>query len=151
MSRTKKPKEDPKGKRKEKLPSKKPKAIQEILPENLKALVHELEVHQEELKVKNEELRRGEDRFRTSVEKLPEGFAILSSVRNVHGQIVDLRFEYINEAGCKINQKSREEHIGKTSLELFPERKGMGLFEDCVRVIETGQPLLKEYVIDEPV
>jgi hypothetical protein len=47
MSRTKKSKEDPKGIRKKKLASKKPKAIQKILPENLKALVHELEVHHE--------------------------------------------------------------------------------------------------------
>ena len=96
-------------------------------------------------------LRRSEERFHTSVETLLEGFAILSSLRDSDGQLIDFRYEYINEAGCKMNQKAREEYIGRTLLELFPEQKGMGLFNDYVRVVETGQPLAKEYAIYESV
>ena len=50
-----------------------------------------------------------------------------------------------------MNQKAREEHIGRTLLKLFPEEKEIGLFDDYVEVIETGQPLVKEHVIYEPV
>jgi len=104
-----------------------------------------------ERKQAEEALRRGEERFHTSVETLLEGFAILSSIRDSDGQLIDFRYEYINEAGCKMNQNPREEHIGRTLLELFPEQKGMGLFNDYVRVVETGQPLAKEYASYESV
>jgi len=96
-------------------------------------------------------LKKSEERFHTSVETLLEGFAILSAVRDSHGQIIDFKFDYINEAGCKMNQKPLEEHMGKTLLELFPTHKEIGLFDEYVRVVETGQSLTKEFLIYETV
>ena len=49
-----------------------------------------------------EALRASEERFRTSVEALQDGFAIFSSVRDSAGAIADFRYEYINEAGCRM-------------------------------------------------
>ena len=104
-----------------------------------------------ERKQAEEALKKSEERFRTSVETLLEGFAILSAVRDSHGQIIDFKYEYINEAGCKMNQKPHEEHMGRTLLELLPTHKEIGLFDEYVRVVETGQSLTKEFLIYENV
>jgi len=104
-----------------------------------------------ERKQAEEALKKGEERFRTSVETLLEGFAILSAVRDSHSQIIDFKYEYINKAGCKMNQKPHEEHMGKTLLELLPKHKEIGLFDEYVRVVETGQSLTKEFLIYETV
>jgi PAS domain S-box-containing protein len=104
-----------------------------------------------ERKRAEELLKKSEERFRTSVETLLEGFAILSAVRDSNGQLIDFKYEYINEAGCKMNQKPHEEHMGKTLLELLPTHKEIGLFDGYVRVVETGQSLTKEFLIYETV
>jgi PAS domain S-box-containing protein len=98
-----------------------------------------------------DELRESGERFHTSVETLLEGFAILSAIRDSNGQIIDFKYEYINEAGCKMNQKPLEEHMRKTLLELLPTHKEIGLFDEYVRVVETGQSLTKEFLIYETV
>jgi PAS domain S-box-containing protein len=104
-----------------------------------------------ERKQAEEALKKSEERFRTSAETLLEGFAILSAVRDSNGQIIDFKYEYINKAGCKMNQKPHEEHMGKTLLELLPTHKEIGLFDEYVRVVETGQPLTKEFLIYEAI
>jgi len=104
-----------------------------------------------ERKQAEELLKKSEERFHISVETLFEGFAILSAVRDSHGQIIDFKYDYINEAGCKMNQKPLKEHMGKTLLELLPTHKGIGLFDEYARVVETGQPLAKEFLIYEDV
>jgi PAS domain S-box-containing protein len=112
-----------------------------------------MEAHQlaVERKLAEEALKKSEERFRTSAETLLEGFAILSAVRDSNGQIIDFKYEYINKGGCKMNQKPHEEHMGKTLLELLPTHKEIGLFDEYVRVVETGQSLTKEFLIYEAV
>jgi PAS domain-containing protein len=36
------------------------------------------------------------------------------------GAIADFRYEYINDAGCRLDQRSREDTVGHTIAELFP-------------------------------
>lgn len=91
-----------------------------------------------------EALRKSEERFRTSVENLIDGFAILSSVRDKTGTIVDFRYEYINKAGCLLNQRTYEEQVGHTLLELLPEQKVAAILKEYTRVVESGEPLVKE-------
>jgi len=89
------------------------------------------------------------EQFRTSVETLLDGFAIFSAIRDEAGGILDFRYEYINEAGCRLNQRSRAEHIGHTLLELLPMHKETGLFDEYVRVVESGEALIKESLLYE--
>ena len=49
------------------------------------------------------ELRASEERFRAAVGSLLDGFAILSPVRDESGEIVDFRYEYVNDAACRLN------------------------------------------------
>ncbi len=85
----------------------------------------------------------------TAVETMLDGFAIFSAIRNDDGHITDFRYEYINESGCRLNQRTPEEQIGHTLLELLPFHKGSGLLDDYIRVVETGQPLVKENFLYE--
>ncbi len=109
----------------------------------------ELEKSEDERKRAEVALKKSEKRFYTFVENLIEGFTILSPILDSDGRIIDFRFEYINEAGCRMNHKAREEHTGKTLLDLFPKQKETGLFDDCVKVVNSGQPVSKEYVLYE--
>jgi PAS domain-containing protein len=69
-----------------------------------------------------EALRATRERFLASVEILPDGIAILSAVRDGDGHIQDLRYEYINQAGYRTYQRTREEILGHTMVELFLSR-----------------------------
>ena len=89
-------------------------------------------------------LQQSEERFRTCVENLLEPLAIFSSVRDATGQIVDFRYEYINPAGCKANQKPREETIGRTIRELLSTHQHNELFDAYCQVVETRKPLIRE-------
>jgi diguanylate cyclase (GGDEF)-like protein/PAS domain S-box-containing protein len=91
-----------------------------------------------------EALRESKERFQTSVETMLDGFAVLSAVRDDSGKIIDFCYEYINAAGCRSNQKSREQLIGHTLLELQSTDQEGRAIEEYARVVETGQPLAKD-------
>jgi PAS domain S-box-containing protein len=97
-----------------------------------------------ELKNAEEALRHSEERSRTSLETLLDGFAIFSPIRDKQHKIIDFKYDYINEAGCQLNQRSREDHIGHTLLEIHPGRKESDLLDRYIQVVETGQPLVLE-------
>ena len=104
-----------------------------------------------ERKLSEENLRKSEERFRTSVETMLDGFAIFSAVRDDAGRIIDFRYEYVNEAVCQINKQTREEMIGHSLLELRPAYKDMGLFDEYIRLTETGRPIIKESWVREDI
>lgn len=97
-----------------------------------------------ELKQAEAALRSSEERFRSSVETMVDGFAILSAVRDNRGQIVDFRYDYINDAGSALNQRSREETVGHTLLEILPIHAENGLLQKYIDLVERGDPLLLE-------
>ena len=98
-----------------------------------------------------EALRASEERFRTSVEALQDGFAVFSAIRDSAGTVTDFRYEYINEAACRTDQRSREDTLGHTLAELLPASVTSGLLAAYARVAETGEPLAREDVDYEDV
>ena len=98
-----------------------------------------------------EALRASEERFRTSVEALQDGFAVFSAIRDSAGTVTDFRYEYINEAACRTVQRSREDTLGHTLAELLPASVTSGLLAAYARVAETGEPLAREDVDYEDV
>ncbi|MDR3684238.1 MAG: PAS domain-containing protein [Geothrix sp.] len=91
-----------------------------------------------------------EEKFRICLETLLDGFAIFTSVRSPSGEIEDFRFDFINEAGCRLNQRSREETLGRRLLELFPAHRDQ-LFAAYRRVVDTGEPMSRETLFYEDV
>jgi two-component system CheB/CheR fusion protein len=97
-----------------------------------------------DLKRAEEAGRASEERFRTAVENLMDGFMISSAVRDDAGEIVDFRIEYVNEAACALNRRTRGQQIGQGLLESFPNLREVGLFDLYRRVADTGEPATRE-------
>lgn len=90
-----------------------------------------------------------ESALKSAVENMQDSFAYFSAVRNENRRIVDFKFEYINEAGCRSYSITKGECYGRRLLELFPYNSKTGLFDDYCNVVETGEPLTKESLIFE--
>ncbi len=90
------------------------------------------------------ELAASEERFRTSIETMLDCFGMYSAIRDESGQIVDFLIGYVNEAACVNNRLTKEKQIGQRLCELFPAHCEIGLFDEYVKLVETGQPLVKE-------
>ncbi len=88
-------------------------------------------------------LADSEHRLRAAFEAVCDGLVVLSPVR-VDGEIVDFRFDYINDAGCRLNSMPRERHIGNLISDVLPGFRESGLFDDVVQVIQTGEPVHRQ-------
>jgi two-component system cell cycle sensor histidine kinase/response regulator CckA len=97
-----------------------------------------------ERKRSEEAVRSSEEQLRMAVESQVDGFCILTAIRDENGAIVDFRYKYINEAGCRLNLRSREDQIGASLLELLPEMKSSGLLEHFINVVESGITFSRE-------
>ncbi|MGG6240583.1 PAS domain S-box protein [Nodosilinea sp. AN01ver1] len=93
------------------------------------------------------ELQRSQETFRTSVENMLDCFGIFSAMRNDTGQIVDFCIDYLNEAACVNNQMPKAMQIGRGLCEVLPAHRDSGLFDEYCRVVETGEPLIKESLV----
>jgi PAS domain S-box-containing protein len=113
----------------------------------------ELNKYRRELEVlvrsKSEQLKETEHRFQASVDTLLDGFAFFTSIRGESGQIIDFRCDYVNDAGCRLNRKTKEEQLGHTVVEIMPSCKQLGLFDEFIKVVETGDPYVKESLVFE--
>ena len=65
---------------------------------------------------------------------------VVSLVRGDRGEIVDFRYEYVNDAHCKLVGFDREQLLGHRIGELFPEYPGSERFAVYRRVAVTGEP-----------
>jgi signal transduction histidine kinase/DNA-binding response OmpR family regulator len=101
------------------------------------------------LKQAEAELRKSEELFRTSVETILDSFGIYSAIRDTSGRIIDFRIDYVNAAACENHQFTQEEQLGKRLCELMPRHQTSGLFTEYCRVVETGEPLVKELLLED--
>lgn len=93
-------------------------------------------------------LRESEQRLRAAVNASLDAFYLQECVRNARGRIVDFRYVELNRRGAELVSLRREDVIGRTLRELFPESVRLGFFRKFVRVVETGQPLKEEFRVD---
>ncbi|MBD1909032.1 PAS domain-containing protein [Leptolyngbya sp. FACHB-8] len=113
-----------------------------VLNEKVQSLSHQL------LSV-NQQLQDSEARFRTSIETMLDCFGIYTAIRDEQGQILDFRVQFVNQSACLNHQMTLEEQVGKGLCELLPVHRGSGLFDEYCRVVETGQPLVKNALFYE--
>ena len=82
----------------------------------------------------------GEQRFDAALGSMLDSVTIVSPVRGADGEIVDFRYEYVNDAHCALVGFDREQLLGHRLGELFPQYPGSDRFEVYRRVAVTGEP-----------
>ncbi|BCJ47526.1 hypothetical protein GCM10010168_18840 [Actinoplanes ianthinogenes] len=77
----------------------------------------------------------------------PQGWVVAGSVRE-HGAIVDFTLLYINEAGCRLVGRPREELIGRRYRHLWPETVHDGTLPLYRSVVLSGEPVTRTVYYD---
>ena len=93
------------------------------------------------------------DPMLVDIETFHNPYAVLTSIRDEAGGIVDFAFVAVNEAAVADYELSRETLLQSTLLGLDPLTGEADLFPDLVHVVQTGEHLLKldyEYPAVEP-
>lgn len=93
------------------------------------------------------ELAAREARFRAAAEAARDGLAFISPVRDDHGEILDFRFEYVNDSYCALVRIERGELLGRPLGKVFPGFARSQFFVDCRQVLLTGEPCCTEDVV----
>lgn len=73
------------------------------------------------------------------------GFMLFRAVRNEQGSIVDFEWLAANESSKKITGREPSELIHKRLLVEMPGNREEGLFDEYVKVTETGEPFEREF------
>ena len=94
-------------------------------------------------------LRESEARFRAAIDAGRDLFVIARTVRDAVGAIADFVIVDVNERATRELGVSHDDALGQFLLDVFPASRGTGLWEQCCRVVATGQPF--EMVQSAPV
>src|SRR4030066_2554550 len=81
-------------------------------------------------------LRESENRYRELFSNMSSGVAIYEAKDNGKDFII----KDFNRASERIEQVKKEEIVGKSVLQVFPEVKAFGLFKIFQEVYKTGKP-----------
>ena len=81
------------------------------------------------------------DPARVDPEAFLDPYALLQACRNADGDIVDFVYVAANRAGAAEYDLDPSQMAGRTLLELNPEDRKLGLFDQLVEVVETGESL----------
>ncbi len=87
-------------------------------------------------------LRKSEQRFRSAVENLLEAFAIFSVVRDAQGEVVNFRFEYLNQVAVETFISTGQPVLEQKLTEMLPNTTQLGLLNAFIQVVATGQPFV---------
>ena len=98
-----------------------------------------------QLVITQDALRESELRLSGVLDSSLDGIKAFRSVRDERGQIVDFEYILSNPTACQLVGRSLENLIGQRLLEVLPGHREEGLFDDYVRVVETGQPSHREF------
>ncbi|MBN1906575.1 MAG: response regulator [Deltaproteobacteria bacterium] len=101
----------------------------------------ELKKYKEELEKlvdqRTQKLRESEERYRTLITRMTNGFALQEIICNETGTPCDFRYLEVNSEFEKLTGVAKEEIIGRSALELFPET-GTELIRKYGRVALAG-------------
>ncbi len=92
------------------------------------------------------------EQFVVAAESSLDAFYIFDCIREISGDdvkaIKDFRFAYVNTNAEKRLRKSRKELIGEPLSRIMPDHVTTELLERYKKVVQTGTPLLEEYLVE---
>ncbi|MGA9378763.1 MAG: PAS domain S-box protein, partial [Phormidium sp.] len=92
---------------------------------------------QKQLQNQNQHLQETQSLLASILNSSLDGITAFASIRNAQGDIIDFKCLLLNKTAEKIIQ--RDDVIGKYLLEEMPGHRESGLFDDYVKVVETGK------------
>ncbi|WP_170069451.1 PAS domain-containing protein [Spirosoma pollinicola] len=81
------------------------------------------------------------DVLQQSFDESVSGISVFEVIRDSNGQISDFELVMINKAGLQMSGFLSKEILGRTIWEMYPATSINGLFDQYVRVYETGKPV----------
>jgi diguanylate cyclase (GGDEF)-like protein/PAS domain S-box-containing protein len=106
-------------------------------------------LREHDAKVARKGAEEAQSKFLAAAEASLDAFSLLDAVRDKSGRIVDFRIKYVNVNAEKLTGRSRSELQGQSLCDAMPILKATGFFDRCCRVVETGEPLNREYPVPE--
>jgi len=104
---------------------------------------------QEDLRLRMEAtLRRERDRLESAAESSMDALCICDAVRSTTGEIEDFVLTYLNSNVEKMVSIPRDVLLGGRMCEMLPANREQGLFSECAKVLETGNPYIAEFSIE---
>lgn len=79
--------------------------------------------------------------LRAALDAMPDPQALLESVRDEQGRIVDFVFREVNPSACSYLQRSEADLLGARLTEVLPDLPASGLLTQYGHAMETGEPL----------
>ena len=98
---------------------------------SIKEMTKNLELQIDERKKAEEALRESEEKYRTILESMEEGYYEVDLAGN---------FTFVNDAMCKIRGYSRDELMGMSNREYMTEKTAKEVFKAFNNVYTTGKP-----------
>jgi diguanylate cyclase (GGDEF)-like protein/PAS domain S-box-containing protein len=91
-----------------------------------------------------------ESRFLAATDSSQDCFYILRAIRGESGEIEDFRFDFVNANAAALVRQSREKLITQRLCADYPINISGGFFEKYKRVVETGEAMVDEFSISDP-
>lgn len=92
--------------------------------------------------------RRSESLLRAVIDTMVDPHVVLRAVRDRDGRITDFVCLEANSSACVFHQLPHEQLIGRSLIELHPANQPTELFQACIQVVETGEPLILDDWMD---
>jgi len=124
----------------------KPFQVEEVLARIEKQLT--ITNLQKELVTQNQHLQATQSLLTSILNSSLDGINALAAVRNFQGDIIDFKWILINKSAAELIQCNANEMIGKHLLKEMPGYQESGLFDDYIKVVETGKTLNKKIYYD---
>ena len=92
----------------------------------------------------------GNDLFRRCLHDAVDPWVLLMAVRNADERIADFVYRDLNRAAAGYAGLVREDFLGNSIIERMPDVVSSGLFDLCVRCVETGVPMVVDDFVFQP-
>lgn len=90
----------------------------------------------------------GEEQFRAVTELSVDGIALVRSLRDESGRVVDFTGEYLNPVAERLAGRTLADLRGRKMTEIFPGTEHNGLLARYLKVFESGEPQVFEQHYD---